>query len=222
LTQLEWFSQFVTDNKKRKIDQVLEHRTRRLTLVLEDIFQPHNASATLRTAEILGIQDIHIIENNNSYNINPDVVLGSAKWVDLHRYNQQSNNTTACIAGLKEQGYTIVAATPHQKSVGLDDLDLSHKHAIMFGTELTGLSDLALAQADLYLQLPMYGFTQSFNISVTVAMVLSYLVKQLHENHENWTITHKEKNALTLSWYKKICGKKNKALEEEWRQRYGK
>jgi tRNA (guanosine-2'-O-)-methyltransferase len=221
LTEVQWFSQFVTQNKKEKIAQVLENRTRRLTLVLEDIFQPHNASATLRTSEILGIQDIHIIENSNPYNINPDVVLGSAKWVNLHRYNRETNNTTACIAGLKEQGYTIVAATPHQKSVSLDDLDLRQKHAVLFGTELTGLSDLALQQADLYLQLPMYGFTQSFNISVSVAMVFSYLIKQLHEKHRDWTLTEEEKDQLTLEWYKKICGRKSDALHEEWQQRYG-
>jgi tRNA (guanosine-2'-O-)-methyltransferase len=145
--------------------------------VLEDIFQPHNASATLRTSEILGIQDIHIIENSNS------LQHQSRTWSWGRRSGWTCTATTRrattpppASPDLKEQGYTIVAATPHQKSVGLDDLDLRQKHAVLFGTELTGLSDLGPpAQADLYLQLPMYGFTQSFNISVSVAMVLSYL-----------------------------------------------
>src|SRR5581483_4638252 len=94
---LNHFSNFVTEERKKRFEEVLQNRTRHIAIALEDIYQPHNASAVLRSCDCFGIQDVHIIENNNKYTVNPDVALGSYKWLTMHKYNSGANNTLTCI-----------------------------------------------------------------------------------------------------------------------------
>ena len=95
---------FVSAKKRALFDRIAPERTRHVTVVLEDIYQPHNASAVVRTCDLLGVQDIHIIENRNKYVMNPDVTLGSSKWTDMHRYREHADNSLACIERLKNDG----------------------------------------------------------------------------------------------------------------------
>lgn len=201
---IEYLSGFVTPQRRGLFDRVLEERTRYITVVLEDIYQPHNASAVLRSMDCFGIQDAHIIENSNEYRINPDVALGASKWLNLIRYNQSSANTTAAIDRLKSQGYRIAATTPHQNQVTLPDFDLEPgRVALLFGTEMQGLSQTALDQADEFLKIPMYGFTESFNISVSAAIILYQLKQKLANSEIAWHLSPGEKQHILLEWLKK-------------------
>ena len=173
---------FISENKKSLFETIIKNRTRHITVVLEDIYQPHNASAVLRSADLFGVQDIHIIENRNQYEVNPDVALGSSKWLTLNKYNNQEQNTVACFENLRKNGYRIVATTPHKEDVMLDELPLNQKTAVVFGTELEGLSDIALENADAFVKIPMYGFTESFNISVSAALTLFNLTERLRKS----------------------------------------
>ena len=163
---LEYLEQFITEHKISLINDVLENRTRHFTIVLEDFYQSQNASATLRTSECLGIQDVHIVENYNPFQINPDITLGSSKWLSLHQYNEETgsnpNNTERCISNLKDLGYLIVATSLSAPSISLYDLPITKKLAIIFGNERDGLSSTALQMSDLHMRLPQYGFTQSY------------------------------------------------------------
>ena len=198
-----YLAQFVTDNRMELIQRIVAQRTRYLTVVLEDIFQPHNASAVLRTADCLGIQDVHIIENKNKYKVNPDVVLGAAQWLNLEKYNTQPENTLEAINRLKMQGYRIVATTPHQNDVSLDNFDLQKgKVALFFGTEIVGLSQIMLDNADEFVQIPMYGFTESFNISVSAAIILHHLAWKLRNLPISWQLTDAEKLDIKIEWLK--------------------
>lgn len=201
---LEHISQFVTDNKKELIVQALKKRTRHVTVVLEDIYQPQNASAVLRTCDCYGIQDVHVIENKYIYNVNPRVVHGAAKWISVHRYNEETNNSASCIQQLKNDGYRIIATVPDPKATSVFDLDISQKSAIVFGTEKHGISDYVLENADELVTVPMYGFTESLNISVSAAICLSALAEKLFKSDFNWQLTQKDKTLLQLSWYKNI------------------
>ncbi|MGZ6540211.1 MAG: TrmH family RNA methyltransferase, partial [Bacteroidia bacterium] len=162
---IDYLSQFVSETRRAKFDTVLNYRTRHITVVLEDLYQPHNASAVLRSCDIFGIQDIHIIENKNAYTVNKDIALGAPKWLNLYKYRKEENNSLDCIKKLKEQGYRIVATTPHEKDCNLEDLSVDKPLALFFGTELTGISHTVREHADEYVKIPMYGFTESFNIS---------------------------------------------------------
>lgn len=198
---IKHLSQFVTPRRFELFNQVAAIRTRYLTLLLENIYQPQNASAVLRTCDCLGIQDVHIVEDQNPYTLNPDVELGAAQWLTLHRYNSPDQGINEAIQKLKKRGYRIVATTPHQGDVSLTNYDLTRgKSALLFGTELTGLSPQAINQADEFLRIPMYGFTESYNISVSAAITLFELTRQLRQSNIPWQLAPQELNQLLLDW----------------------
>lgn len=201
---IKYLSNFVSDNKNQLFEETIHWRTRYITVVLEDIYQSQNASAVLRTCDCFGIQDVHIIENRNIYDVNPDVALGSNQWLNMFKYNEAKNNTTSTIKQLKKQGYRIVATTPHTEDVELNHLDLdSGKTALLFGTELRGLSNEALEMADEYVKIPMFGFTESFNISVSAAIILHSLTNRLRNSQSvNWQLNDPEKEKILIQWYK--------------------
>lgn len=199
-------------------ERVLNFRTRYITLALEDIYQPQNASAVLRSCECFGIQDVHIIENRNEYRINPDVVMGASKWLNISRYNEKEYNTSDAIGILRDKGYRIVATSLQEDSVPLEEFDIQKgKFALFFGTELTGLSDTMLEQADEYVRIPIRGFTDSFNISVSAAIFLHHLTLQLHRSDISWKLGADERNELLIRWLNKsikhLPGKSPDAME---------
>ncbi|MEE4257927.1 MAG: RNA methyltransferase [Bacteroidales bacterium] len=197
---LEYLEGFITENKRMLFDKVIEQRTRHITVVLEDIYQSQNASAVLRSCDCFGVQDVHIIENRYEYSINPDVALGSTKWLNLQKYNTEDENTQACYKNLREQGYQIIATTPHKDDLLLDELDVSRKTALVFGTELEGLSVTAIEQADAWVKIPMYGFTESFNISVSAAIILWHLTGKLRKSDIPWQLNDAERIETRLQW----------------------
>lgn len=199
----EYLEQFVTPNRLARIKSVLAQRTRHITLVLEDIYQPHNASAVLRSCECFGIQDVHIIENRYQYEVNPDIVLGASKWLDLRQYNKADENTVSCLQNLKKKGYLLVATSPHEEDFTPANLPLEKPVALLFGTEQEGLSPQALEMADAFLSIPMAGFTESFNISVSAAICLYEISSRLRKSQFEWRLTESEKNELLHEWLKK-------------------
>lgn len=204
---LEYLMSFITEERKKRFSDVIKYRTRHISVVLEDIYQSHNASAVLRTCDLCGIQDVHVIENKNEYDVNPEVALGSSKWLNLIKYNSHNNNTLETFNRLRDQGYTIVATTPHKDSKDLDTLDLNKKIAMVFGTELTGLSDLAIESADEHLRIPMYGFTESYNISVSAALCMFTLTQRLRKSSINWKISDTEETDILLDWARNSLNK---------------
>ena len=197
----DFLSQFITDERKQRFEEVLDYRTRHLTVVLEDIFQPHNGSAVLRSCDLRGIQDIHIIENRYEYDINPDVVMGSTKWLNLYKYNGEEFNTPAAFARLREKGYRIVATCPHRDDFTPDTLPLDKPIALVFGTEKLGLSDYAVENADMHVRIPMFGFTESYNISVSAALMMYALTERLHQSTDiDWHLPEEDRDQLRLEW----------------------
>lgn len=198
---LEFLTPMVNENRLVLIEKILALRTQYITVVLEDLFQPHNASAVLRSCDCFGIQDVHIIENRNKYEVNPEVELGAAQWLSMYRYNKVDNNTHEAVTKLKSDGYRIVATTPHTDDCDIGDFDLSAgKTAILFGTEMKGLSQGALDLADEYVKIPMMGFTESFNISVSAAIVLYELNATLRNSDLPWQLQPSESEKIRLQW----------------------
>ena len=206
-----YLQQFVTDERLDRIATVLAARTRYITVALEDIYQPHNASAVLRTCDACGVQDVHIIENRNSHTLTSGVELGTAQWLTRHRYRNAANNTTQAIQELRDKGYRIVATSPHCDDVTPAVFDLQKgPAALLFGTELTGLSEEAMAQADEYIRIPMYGFVESYNISVSVAIILTRLIERLRDSHLPWELPNEERSELLLQYLRNSIKKVDK------------
>ena len=201
---ITYLKNLVTDNRWQLFNRIVSNRTRYMTVVIEDIYQSHNASAVLRTCDCFGVQDVHIIENKNTYDLNTEVSMGSDKWLNLIKYNKNKNNTLDTINKLKNDGYRVVATTPHANDTNLEQFDFAKgKFALLFGTELNGLSEEAINTADEYMKIPMYGFTESFNISVSAAIILHHLCQKIRENDIKWQLSIAEKEEILISWLRK-------------------
>jgi tRNA (guanosine-2'-O-)-methyltransferase len=200
---IDYLSQFISERRLNLINQVLNNRTRYVTVVLEDIFQPQNASAVLRTCECLGIQDIYVIENAHQYYYSRGVAMGAGKWTDIIKFSKKENNTLKAVQALKENNYRIIATVPGENCISLSDLDLSKgKTAFVFGSELNGISQQMRESADELLTIPMYGFTESYNLSVSAAIILYQVIYQLKNSEIVWQLTDSEKNTLKIEWLK--------------------
>tara|TARA_B110000503_G_scaffold137927_1_gene223043 strand:- start:1378 stop:2055 length:678 start_codon:yes stop_codon:yes gene_type:complete len=214
---LKYFEGYLTDNRKKLFKKVLEDRTRHFTVVLEDIFQPHNASAVVRTCDIFGVQDVHAIENKYTNKVSRHVAKGSQKWITSKRYKSDGDNTQICLDALREEGYQIIATTPHNDSCLLQDFDLTKKSAFVFGVEAEGISDYVKENADGFLKIPMVGFTESLNISVAAAIILQDVTTKLRMSDVDWQLTKEEKEILYFNWVKKTIKNVDK-IEEHYHQ----
>ncbi len=194
-----YLEQFVTEKRRETFRRVLAQRTRHLTVVLEDLYQMHNISAVLRSADIFGIQDVHIIRKHYDTKPSHGIAKGAEKWLTLREYR----GTMPAIKALKAQGYRIVATTPHTGSTLLPDFDVRQKAAFFFGVEKDGLSEQVMNEADEFLKIPMYGFTESFNISVAAALIMYETVQKLRRSDQPWGLSDEEKNELYQLWLEK-------------------
>ena len=216
---IDFLSEYITPERNLLFEEVLSRRTTYLTVVLEDIFQPQNASAVLRTCDCIGIQNLHVIENRNSFKVDTEVAMGSSKWLSIYKYNQHQNNSIEAINKLKKEGYRIVATTPHKNELLLPDFDLTKgKAALVFGSELPGISQAIQDEADEFLKIPMAGFTESFNISVSAAIILFQLTQKLKSlPGVEWQLTQEEKENVKLQWLRKTI-KRSSLLEQRFRE----
>ena len=194
---------FVTEKRKNTFKNILLNRTRHFTVVLEDIFQQHNSSAVIRSCDVFGIQDIHIIENKYHSKVSRHVAKGSQKWLNLNNYKEDKNNTKDCLTRLKNEGYQIIATSPHNNTCTLHDLDISKKSAFIFGVEKSGVSEEVLINSDEILTIPMVGFTESLNISVAAAIILENLTNKLRNSNYPWRLSEKEQEILYANWLEK-------------------
>lgn len=206
---LSYLEDFISDKRRERFAAVLAHRTRYITVALEDVFQLHNASAVVRSCDIFGIQEAHIIENRNRNPLDKKIAMGAQQWVDVRRYTC----TTQCISALRADGYKIIATTPDENAVVLSDFSIDGKVALFFGTERDGLSTEVLEQADGFLKIPMKGFTESLNISVAAAIILQDLSHKLMTADIPWQLTENEKLEKRLEWTQKSIKSIDRILE---------
>lgn len=215
---LKYLSQYVTSQRLHKINELVKVRTRHVTVALEDVYQSHNAGAVVRSCDGLGIQDVHCIMQRNSFNINKGIAKGASKWLDFFNYQQDGSEsesaTEHCVETLKKKGYKIVATSPHAV-LPLSELPLDNKLAFFFGTEEEGLTQEAVDSADYVVKIPMYGFTESFNVSVSVALCLYDVMARLRNSDIKWQLSEKEQQDLVLDWVRASL-EHSEALEKEF------
>jgi tRNA (guanosine-2'-O-)-methyltransferase len=216
LELIEHLSQFLTEERLHLFQEKLKERSNRITLVLEDVFQSRNISAAMRSADCFGIQNIHIIENKNNFIKDKSVSLGAGKWINIKQYNTEENNTINCLKKLKKEGYQIIATSPHNSNISLEEIDIkNNKIAIILGTELTGLSEKALSFADKRMKINMYGFTESLNISVSAAICCQSISSKMRKETTGWEVTEEEKTDILLNWIRNSI-KSGKQIEEKF------
>lgn len=212
--QVAYLREFVVDGKNKLFERLILERTAYVTVVLEDLYQSHNQSAVMRSADCFGIQHVHLIENRNQYDPTSTVSQGAREWLTLHRHKEQADNTQATLDGLRAAGYRIIATTPHTDDVLIEDLNLEKgPMAFFFGTELTGLSETVISQADEFVKVPMYGFTESLNVSVCAALVMYSVTRRLRYSNIDWHLPEQERDEVLFQWYRNAIKAADEILE---------
>jgi len=214
LKLLEYLETFITENRIERFKNILSQRTKHFTVATEDVYQLHNTSAVMRSCDVFGIQELSIVEEANSKSIDREIAMGAQKWVDLNRYH----STKDCITDLKSKGYQIVATTPHVDDCELIDFDITKKSCFFFGRETEGLSQQVIDQADCFLKIPMVGFTESLNISVSAAIILQHVTAKLRKSTIIWQLTDAEIIEKRCDWIKKTI-KDYDAIVERYQSR---
>lgn len=205
----KYLQTYLTDRRKSLFQKILAQRTRHVTVATEDVYQLHNTSAVMRTCDVFGIQDLHVVEERLGKRVDKEIAMGAQKWVSLKRYHAISD----CIENLKNSGYQIIATTPHDNSTLLHEFDVSKKSAFFFGKESDGLSDTVMDAADGFLKIPMYGFTESLNISVSVAIILQSVVSKMKQSKMNWQLSEAEKLEIEMEWMQKTVKSSKEIIE---------
>ncbi len=199
---ITYLSSFMSEKRQQRFNEVISHRMAHMTVVLENLYQAHNASAVLRSCDCFGIQHVHFIENRNHLRISDDVAMGSSNWLTIHRHNQSENNTVAALTELKKQGFRIVATSPHKNGYSVHDLPVDKKIALVFGTEIDGISQDVIDLADDFVTIPMFGFTESFNVSVSAALCMYELTTRIRESVTDFSLSSEEQTDVYLEWLK--------------------
>lgn len=199
LKLLEYLETYLTENRRHRFHNVLAERTKHFTVATEDVYQLHNTSAVIRSCDVFGIQEVNIVEEVNSKRIDREIAMGAQKWVDLNRYH----TTKSCIEDLKSKSYQIVATSPHAEDCDLIDFDITKKSCFFFGRETEGLSQQVLDEADCFLKIPMVGFTESLNISVSAAIILQHVTSKLRKSDIDWKLSENEILEKRFDWIKK-------------------
>ncbi len=206
---LDHLQEFLTPRRKSLFEKVLAERTDHLTVVAQDVYQLHNTSAVVRSCDVFGIQNIHVIEEKIPRRIDKEIAMGAQKWVDINRYNSAKD----CVKKLRTEGYRIVATSPHDDSQLLEDFDISTPAALFFGTEKDGLSEEIMREADTTIKIPMFGFTESLNISVSAAIILQSLTSKLKRSNVEWQFSEEEKARIRMNWTKKTIKNSEQIIE---------
>ena len=199
LDLLNYLEGFLSDNRKKRFLDVLANRTKHFTIAVEDVFQMHNTSAVMRSCEVFGIQELNVVEQKYGKSIDKQIAMGAQKWVDII----QHSSSQVCIDNLRSKGYQIIATTPHNDSCTIENFDISKPSALFFGTEIDGLSDEVMQQADGYLKIPMVGFTESLNISVSAAIIIQDITNRLRNSDIDWKLSEEEIFEKRIDWARK-------------------
>ena len=210
---LEYLESFLTPRRLGLNKKILDQRTNHFTVAIEDVYQLHNTSAVIRSCDVFGVQNVHVIEEVNVKRIDREIAMGAQKWVDVNRYA----STNECITSLKNKGYQIVATTPNDDSVVLQDYDITKPAVFFFGKERHGLSEQVISQADCKLHIPMVGFTESLNLSVSAAIILQYVTSRLRASGIPWQLSHEEILQKRMQWAKKIIKSHEKIIERYYK-----
>jgi tRNA (guanosine-2'-O-)-methyltransferase len=180
-----------------RIQSVLASRLTSVAAAVEDTYDPHNAAATIRTCESLGLQDLHVVEKSERFSASKGVTRGAHQWIQLHRWATASG----AAAALHAQGFRVYATRP-DASVSIEEVDVTTPLVVLFGNEHAGVSGTALSVCDGALAVPMFGFTESYNLSVTVALAMSRVAARRRAYiRSNGDLDEARRSHLRARWY---------------------
>ncbi|MEW4488823.1 RNA methyltransferase [Thalassoglobus sp. JC818] len=199
----EFLNEFLTPHRRQRIAEVLDQRIASIALMLFDVYQSHNASAVLRSCDAFGIQDVFVVEQEKEFSPNRDIARGSDRWLTIQR-DSGPGALDRSLECLDQKGFQVVAMVPESAgSQTVASLPVEENLVLAFGTEKTGLPDEVIEGAAYRAHLPMYGFVESYNVSVAAALAMQELTAKVRSSSPGWGISPERRRQLMLSWTKK-------------------
>ncbi len=196
---IEKYAFKLTPARRDLLQKTVNQRTRYFTMVMEDLKDQHNISAVIRTCEVFGLQDVHVIEEVNAYAITRSILKGSYKWLDIYRYKKRST----CLQNLKAKGYQVAVASTNATTY-LQDLDFSKPTAFYLGSETLGNHPDTIAAADIAFKIPQRGLTESMNVSVCGGVLISTVDRWMEKKgRENFVLSEPERLRLLADFYER-------------------
>ena len=192
----DYLKQFLTDERLSKIEHFSQESSDFVLPVMEDVYQFRNAAAIVRSVEACGFHHVVALEEENVFNPNLKVTKGAETWVKV----EKMPNNLDSLKEIKNRGYKILAVSPENNATMLPDYEVKEPIALVFGTELEGVSDEILEFADETLAIPMYGFTKSFNVSVAAAICMYELKQKLMKSGIDYKLSDEKLLEMKIRW----------------------
>ena len=192
----DYLKQFLTEERLRKIEYFSVRSSDFVLPILEDVYQFRNAAAIVRSAEACGFHKVVSLEKENIFNPNLSVTKGAETWVEIQKMPHHLDS----LKEIKNQGYKILAISPEKEAMMLPDYEIKSPVALVFGTEKEGISEGILDFADNTLAIPMYGFTESFNVSVAAAICMYELKQKLLKSDINYCLSGEKLLRTQIRW----------------------
>ena len=192
----DYLKQFLTDERLSKIEHFSQESSDFVLPVMEDVYQFRNAAAIVRSVEACGFHHVVALEEENVFNPNLKVTKGAETWVKV----EKMPNNLDSLKEIKNRGYKILAVSPEKNATMLPDYEVKEPIALVFGTELEGVSDEILEFADETLAIPMYGFTKSFNVSVAAAICMYELKQKLMKSGIDYKLSEEKLLEMKIRW----------------------
>lgn len=205
----DYLKQFLTDERLSKIEHFSLESSDFVLPVMEDVYQFRNAAAIVRSVEACGFHHVVALEEENVFNPNLKVTKGAETWVQV----EKMPNNLDSLKKIKSRGYRILAVSPEKNATMLPDYEVKEPIALVFGTELEGVSDEILGFADETLAIPMFGFTKSFNVSVAAAICMYEMKQKLMKSGIEYQLSDEKLLELKIRWAKNSIKSSEQILE---------
>ncbi len=192
----DYIKQFLTEERLNKIEHFSVESSDFVLPVMEDVYQYRNAAAIVRSVEACGFHQVVALEEENVFNPNLKVTKGADTWVKVEKLPRN----LASLQEIKSRGYKILAVSPEKNATMLPDYEVKEPIALVFGTELEGVSQEILDFADETLAIPMYGFTKSFNVSVAAAICMYELKQKLIKSNIDYKLSEEKLLQIKIRW----------------------
>ncbi len=190
----------MTPERSEKLLKVLSRRQTDITVVMENVQDPHNISAVMRTCDAVGIQDIYILNTKipRHQKFGAKSSSSAAKWLSVHQFD----NVDACFEALRKNYKTVLTTHLSTDAVSLYEIDFTQSVALVFGNEHAGVSDEVRALADGNFIIPQMGIIQSLNISVACAVSIyeAYRQKNIAGHYNSIALPENRLNSLMQEW----------------------
>ncbi|WP_234109022.1 MULTISPECIES: TrmH family RNA methyltransferase [Chryseobacterium] len=192
----QYLKQFLTSERIQKIEHFAQESSDFVLPVMEDVYQYRNAAAIVRSVEACGFHKIVAMENQNVFHPNLRVTKGAETWVEVEKLPHHLDS----LKEIRNRGYKIVAVSPEKNARLLPEYEITEPLALVFGTELEGVSEEILDFANETLAIPMYGFTKSFNVSVAAAICFYELKQKLLRSNIDYKLSEEKLLKMKIRW----------------------